>query len=347
MNPDTMPPPTADAPRPTPFDTWRARMMFVLAFAYLLLVAGLVHRATSSQVTQAELDLMYVGMVALWPVFVAEAVWGVMRRDRSKPRRPVVWRAGLVILMPPWRMALTDARTGLVWVPRIGWQEPGKDLFKRLEQAFAGPMVLFALLILPVLVLEYVRAEAVHATAELALALDVSIAVIWVAFATEFVFKASAHPKPFRFAKERWLDVAIVVLPMLEFILTKWADAAPLARLLRLSRAISPEQLARMQRLYRLQGLVTKAWHALLLIEGVARLLGQTPAKRLAKLENRIAEAEEELAGMRKEAEVLRARLAAAPPTEEAQNQPDAVSGGRAGEPSGEVVTASNLPSGP
>jgi hypothetical protein len=134
---------------------------------------------------------------------------------------------------------------------------------------------------------------------------------------------------------------------MLEFVLTKWVDAAPLARLLRLGRAISPEQVARMQRLYRLQGLATKAWHALLLIEGVARLLGQTPAKRLAKLEERMAEAEQDLEEMRKEAEALRARLAAAPPEEEAQNQPDAVSGGRTGEPSGEAVIASNLPSGP
>src|SRR5207248_10746406 len=122
----------------------------------------------------------------------------------------------LVALLPPWRMALADTRTGLVWVPRIGWQRPGKELFKRLEQAFAGPMVLFAFLILPVLALEYFRSEDVHNTPELALALDIGIAVIWVAFATEFVFKASAHPKPLAFAADRWLDVAIVVLPMLE-----------------------------------------------------------------------------------------------------------------------------------
>ncbi len=35
--------------------------------------------------------------------------------------------------------------------------------------------------------------------------------------------------------KERWIDVAIVVIPMLEFV-TKWMDLAPLARLLRLGR---------------------------------------------------------------------------------------------------------------
>ncbi len=318
MTPDTPIP----APTPPPGDTFRARFMFALAFVYLLLVAGVIHRATSKSVSQVELDVMYAGLVALWPIFAFEAAWGVRRRDRAARRRPVVLRAALVALMPPWRMALADPRTGLIWVPRIGWQHPGKELFKRLEKSFAGPMILFAFLILPILVLEYLRGDLVRDTPALTLALDLGIAVVWVAFATEFVFKASAHPKPFTFAKERWLDVAIVVLPMLEFVLTKWVDAAPLARLLRAGRALSPEQIARMQRLYRLQGVATKAWHALLLIEGVSRLLGYTPEKRLAQLEEQMAELEEQLKEAREEADEMRKLIAEKAATEVAKETP-------------------------
>jgi len=284
--------------------------MFVLAFAHLLLVAGLLHRAMTPNVTQWELDAMFVGLVALWPIFAIESAWGVYTRDRSKPVRPVVFHAMLVWLFPSWRMALSDPRTGLVWIPRLGWQEPGKELFKRLDLAFSGPMLLFAFLILPILVLDHISSGTVHHTPALALALDIGIAVIWVAFATEFVFKASIHPHPFSFVKERWLDVAIVVLPMLE-VLTRWADVAPLARLLRLGRALSPEQLARMQRLYRLQGLATKAWQAFLLLGGLSRLLGYTPEKRLAELEAKIAELEEQLKDTRHEADELRTQIAA------------------------------------
>jgi hypothetical protein len=172
-------------------------------------------------------------------------------------------------------------------------------------------MLLFAFLILPILGFEYVQSEQVREIPLLVLALDISIAVVWVAFATEFVFKASVHPKPLTFAKERWLDVAIVVIPTLEFILTKWVDAAPIARLLRLGRALSPEQVARMQRLYRLQGLATKAWHAILLLEGVSRLLGFTPEKRLAQLEEKIADLEEQLKEAREEADEVREQIAA------------------------------------
>ena len=258
---------------PTRFDTVRARFMFLLAFVFLLLIAGLVHRGTQKQVTQQELNIIYAGVLALWPVFVVEAVWGVVRRDRAKPLRPVLLRAFLVVLMPPWRMGQACPRTGLVWLPRIGWAQPGKELYKRVDRGFSGPMLLFAFLILPVLGFEYVRAEQVKNSPALALALHIGIAVIWVAFATEFILEGSVHPNFVKFIKERWLDAAIVILPMLEFILTKWVDAAPLARLLRLGRALSPEQLARMQQMYRLQGLMTKAWQAFLLLGGMGRLV--------------------------------------------------------------------------
>ncbi|MCI0702100.1 MAG: hypothetical protein L0241_13535 [Planctomycetia bacterium] len=314
MNPNTanMPIPVLNAtpPMPTAWDTLRARLMFVLAFVYLIGVAGLIHRAPSKSVTQWELDAMYVGLVALWPIFAVEALWSLWRRDRSKRTKPVLLRAILVMFMPPWRLALTDSRTNLIWIPRLGWQSPGKELFKRLERAFGVPMLLFAFMILPILLLEYLRGDLVRDTHALTLALDIGIAVVWLAFATEFVLKASAHPKPFQFAQDRWLDVAIVVLPMLEFVLTRWVDIAPLARLLRAGRALSPEQIARMQRLYRLQGVATKAWHALLLLEGVRRLLGNTPEKRLAKLEEHIEDLEEQLKETRHEADEMRALIA-------------------------------------
>jgi hypothetical protein len=284
--------------------------MFLLAFGHLLLIAGLLHRATSKSVTAFEVDTMIAGVMALWPIFAFEAFWGVLRRDRSRPLRPVVLRAILVMLFPSWRMALTDPRSGLMWVPRIGWQAPGKELGKRLELAFSGPMLIFAFLILPILGAEYVSSEQVRDLPWFVLALDIGIAVVWVAFATELVFKASAHPRPFTFMRERWLDVAIVVLPMLEFI-SKWLDLAPLARLLRLGRALSPEQLTRMQKLYRLQGLATKAWHAVLMLGFLGRLFGLTPEKRLAQVEERITDLEEQLKEAHAEADELRAKIAA------------------------------------
>lgn len=296
-------------PVPTRAAAVLARVMFALAALDLLLMAGLVHRARETHVSQLELEVLSVGLGALWPVFLVEAAVGLVRRAPARPLRPGVLRALLVGLFPPFRMGSADPRTGLIWLPFLGWNPPGKELYARIDRGFGGPMVVVALLILPVLGFEYFRAEQVAADPWLALALHVGAAVIWVAFALEFILESSAHPRPGRFLKERWLDLAIVVLPALEVILTRVVDAAPLARLLRLGRAVSPENVTALNRAYRLRGVVMKGWQAFVLIGGVNRLLGNVDAKRLAAVEAEIADLEERLADLRKEQAELRAKL--------------------------------------
>lgn len=284
-----------------------ARAMFWIAFLHLLLLSGLALRAGHAQATRPELWVISVGLCVLWPLIAAEAWVAVLIRDRAaRPLRPTVVRAVTITLVPPLRMGMPDPWTGRLWLPSWGWCERGKALEDRLDRAFHKPMLAFAVLILPVLGLEFVRAEEVRSSPILALLLDASVAVIWVAFATEFAIKVSAGRHPLVYCKERWIDLAIVVLPLLEFALSTLADAAPLARLLRLTRAVAPEQLARMGQMYRLRGLLMKGWRALLVMRVVTNLTGNTPERQLRKLEAQIAEAEAVLADLRNQSEELR-----------------------------------------
>jgi voltage-gated potassium channel len=284
--------------------------MFGLAFVHLLLVAGLLHRAHHPEATRTEVQVMGYGLLALWPVIVLETWVAVLIRDRAvRPLRSTVVRAIWITLAPPLRMGMPCPFTGRLWLPGWGRCERGKALEDRLDRAFHKPMLVFAVLILPVLALEFTRVEEVRSSHSLALVLHVSVAVIWVAFAVEFAVKVSAARRPVRYCKERWIDLAIVVLPMLEFALTAVADAAPIARLLRLTRAAAPEQLARMGQMYRLRGLLTKGWRAILMLRLLARLTGGTPEKQLRKLEEQIAEAEASLAELKAQAEVLRRQV--------------------------------------
>jgi hypothetical protein len=75
---------------------------------------------------------------------------------------------------------------------------------------------------------------------------------------------------------------------------------------------LSPEQLARLGQIYRLRGLITKAWGALIVLRVIARVLGRSPEKELRKLEEKISEMEETLARLRNQAEELRAQILAA-----------------------------------
>lgn len=284
---------------------------FLLAGLFLLTAAGFVHRADTGAATQLELDLLAAGVFALWPLLAAEAVLGGLTRSPAVRRRTAWWRVLLVCTCPPARLGWVHPAKGLIWLPRLGWRPPGKPLLKSVDRAVGGPMLVAAFLILPVLAAEQYQPDVLKRNPGLTLALHVGAAAIWAAFAAELVVKASAAPHTGRYFKDRWLDVLIVVLPVLEFALTHWVNAAPLARLLRLGRALSAPQakVGALNRAYRLRGLMTKGWQAFLLLEGVRRLTGGGPDKRLRKLEEQIADAEEALAELRAEAEGLRKRL--------------------------------------
>jgi hypothetical protein len=289
-----------------------APIMFWLSFAYLVAFAGLVHRANQPEATNFELQLIVKCLVGLWPIFVIEAVIAFLRRDRSLPTRRYLPRLLLVGLIPFTRMGWIHPATGMIWLPKLGWHPSGKALLKTLEKVFGIPMLVFAFLILPVLGAEYMAHDTARQSVPgFALAVDLGVAIIWIAFATELVIKAWAAPRTFTYLKEKWLDVAIVVLPTLEVFLTRVVDAAPLARLLRMGRAFSPDQVARLGKVYRLRGLLMKGWHAFLLIEGVARITGRTPEKRLLQIEEQIADLETVLDELRAERDALRERIAA------------------------------------
>jgi hypothetical protein len=293
-------------PRPYPLGP----LMFGLAFVHLLLLAGVLHRAHHPEATLIEVRVMEYGLLALWPVIALETWMAVLIRNRAvRPLRSTVTRAVWITIAPPLRMGMPCPFTGKLWLPGWGWCERGKALEDRLDRAFHKPMLVFAVLILPVLALEFTRVEEVRTNHALALVLHISVAVIWVAFALEFSVKVSAARRPFRYCTERWIDLAIVLLPMLEFALSEVADAAPIARLLRLTRAVAPEQLARMGQMYRLRGLLTKGWRAVLVLRIVAKVTGNTPEKQLRALEQQIADAESSLADLRAQAEALRRQV--------------------------------------
>jgi hypothetical protein len=291
------PPPSVDRLAP---------VMFGLAAVMLVTVAGLIHRATERVVTPAEVRLMGLALWVVWPLLAVEAVGAAVRRSPAVKRRTAYLRAALVVVFPPARLAWVHPATDQIWLPRFGWRSPGKQLLKELDKRFGVPMLIAAFLILPVLAVELYQPAWLTDNPRLSLALDVAIAVIWIAFAAELILKASAAPHTRQYLLEKWVDVAIVALPLLEFALASWADAGPLARLVRLSRAVGPKQVAALSKVYRFRGLMAKGWQAFLLLGGVGRLLGGGRKARLAAVEARIALLEEELADLRAEADELR-----------------------------------------
>ncbi len=242
----------------------------------------------------------------LWPFFIIEYCLQYLLRDRAIP----FWRRryfGLFICFcPPLRLcARNHDRDGQVWLPLLGWQEVNDDLQSRLEKIFAIPMILIALMILPVLLVEFRFQEQMAAHLWLRLLLHVSTGLIWFAFAAAFIVMASLADKKLRYCREHWLDLAIILLPLISFL-----RSLRIVRATRLARMAKVQQLTRMSRLYRLRGLAMRGFRALLMLQLLNRLLGISPEKRLRKYQAQLREKEKEIVTLRHAIKELESEIA-------------------------------------
>ncbi len=286
--------------------TWENRMagpMFFLALLFLVVLAGLIHRYPRLGPTDLETYLIEGALGFLWLLFLLEAALRFRLRDRARPAWKALLAATACALLPPLRMGCGgQARPHHLWLPGLGWREIDRHLRTTLERAFGAPMILVALMVLPLLAFEYCEAETIRASPVLALCLDVGTSIIWLAFALELILMVAVSDRPWRYVFHHWIDVAIVLLPAVELL--------PAFRLVRLGRALRAEQLLRWGRLHRLQALVARAWRAFVLLQIVQRLAGRSPARQLEKLQELLHAQEEAVEDLRREIAEVEKRIA-------------------------------------
>jgi hypothetical protein len=286
-------------PARTPFletlDRLLAPIMFYLAAVFLILAAGVIHRLGHIDLGALEADLILWGLVVLWPLFVLEGLLrlAVCRRpETSRWRRLAVFLG--VCLFPPFRLGgRAYADVGTTWLPGLGLSKVDRILRIRLERFFSVPMIIIAFLVLPFLAMEYFWLETVRAHFGLSLLLDIGTSVIWLAFALEVIIMVSATEQRLRYCLANWMDLAVVFLPLLDFL--------PILRLVRMTELLELQQVSRLGRLYRLRGLISKIWRLLLLLELIQHLLGHYREKRLVRLKDLLAARLEEVGELRAE----------------------------------------------
>jgi voltage-gated potassium channel len=288
--------------------------MFALSLFFLAMIALLITAQMSlepigatgetagaaaiDRVLQAVQSAALILLLAIWPVFIAEQL--LDKSSRSRARRLVV------CLVPPLRMAvISPEHNGSIWLPRLGWQQPGRALSRQLERALSKPMLVVALLILPVLLVEFGMGQLVAETPALRLLLHVATGLIWLAFTAEFIVMMGATDRKLRYVKSHWIDLAIIILPLISFLRG--------IRVLRIARIARLQQVAKMTRVYRMRGLLMKTMRALMLLEVVHRLLGGNSQRKLAQLKLQYQEQLEDLQELKAEIDSLETELQAQP----------------------------------
>lgn len=280
-----------------------AMPMFLLTLLFVGMIAGLIvtwfdipRMSELHSVVESTNDTRGFGQVCsvllllIWPIYFIEFAYfyreqfigGIKRRDTF----PVSQFA--VCLVPPLRLGLANSyKDNQLWLPRFGWRQPGRQLIRDIEAVISKPMLVIAFLILPVLLLEYAFDGFLVKYPWLLIILHACTGFIWWCFACEFIVMVGASKRKFQYVKKNWLDLAIILLPLISFLRS--------IRMLRLARFARVQQVTKITRMYRMRGLFYKALRGLLLTTAIRRILRISPEKTLDNLNRQRAVKQQEL----------------------------------------------------
>ncbi|MEM9366044.1 MAG: potassium channel protein [Planctomycetota bacterium] len=246
------------------------------------------------------LEWITLGVVAfIWPFVITESLYHWVIRPKTRSLRWFHFYGLLFCICPSLRIAARSVEMQRrLWLPSYGWQTATQRLSRRLARRFSLPMIGIALLILPVLIVEYFLKDQIARYAWLRVALHISTGVIWFAFALEFILMVSIANKKLAYIKEHWVDLVIILLPFIAFL-----RSLQVMRGTRLAKLAKLPMLTKLVRVYRLRGTAIKAFRALIVLEVVKRLVHIPPERQLARLR-------ETLGNIRREERYVRIAIA-------------------------------------
>lgn len=152
-----------------------------------------------------------------------------------------------------------------LYIPTYGYIDAGDEERVRVDDLFNVPMIVLALLTLPLLAAEHFLGPDSLDKPVLQFVMQAALGFIWLAFLVEFVVKISIAPSRVKYATQNWVDIVIILLPMLRVFRA--------ARIIRAGRAV---KVARAARLYRLRGLGLKLFRT-----GLPLILSLSFVKRI------------------------------------------------------------------
>jgi len=264
------------------YDARLAPYAFYLGVASLLLIGAAVTALTEEQLSPLFQRLLpwlmgVTGLAYLLNAVDIGVLFYLRSRSHQKLNGAVKLRRLLSLLFPPLRMGSRDVVEGKsVWIPAWHWCKVNEGLFLELKRRFVLPMIAIALLIVPVLIIEwkfldYIKNE--MPSLRIDLILESVQTFIWCAFTFEFLLMISVSDRKLHYVRKNWIDLLIILLPFVSFL-----------RTLRIS------QIARLKyatRSFKLRGVVTKARQGLIFVDFLQRIFRLRPeseAKRLYRL---------------------------------------------------------------
>jgi len=223
--------------------------------------------------------------LAMYPIFWAEALWHFAI---DSPRK---WKTLYACVLPPLRLARRDMEDGSrMWLPILGWRHIDEGLHEEVERDLSVPMIIVAVMILPLLAIDFVWAEQLERSRTLQVIVETGYSITWLAFTMEFIVMFSIVDKKFHYLKTHWVDLLIICLPLIAFL-----------RAFRVTQLLRLQQVTRATRVYRMRGLALRVWRGLLAMDVISRLARLTPEAKIESLRKLIQEKQREIESLEEE----------------------------------------------
>lgn len=247
-------------------------IMLILAGSIILLLTGGTEIGQFAPLSQILFNLYLV----LWVFFLVDfgiTCYLAYKESAVMHKGEFIFRL-FALIFPPLRIGsrkITDSN--YIWLPIWGWSKANYALFDQLRKSFSLPMIIIALLIIPVLIVEWKFYDHVvlnFPNFDLDLWMQLVQAFIWIAFTFEFILMFSVTNEKFDYCKRNWIDILIILLPLISFFRT--------LRLIRLAR------LNHLARGYKLRGILMKAKQGLVLADAIQRIIYPNPKIHIRSL---------------------------------------------------------------
>ncbi|SHM61336.1 voltage-gated potassium channel [Cyclobacterium lianum] len=261
---------------------YTAAPVFFLSLLMLVITAAIINNFSFDE-QGFQINTFIAKLAALfgilWLAYLADffVILFLASRTRSRIAQSAFVPKLLSLIFPPTGIGLRHLETPeRTWLPYHHWSKCNEGLFNRLKEQFSIPMIVIALLIIPVLLIEWQFYDQVEnwLNTDLSFVLDMVQGFIWLAFAFEFILLVSITNDKFTYIKKNWIDLLIILLPFVSFIRTL--------------RIVKVARLTHLARGYKLRALLMKARQGLIFASFFYRLLAIKPDFQLRKLKKKL-----------------------------------------------------------
>lgn len=270
------------------YDSFIRPLFFFLSLLMLILAAAILNTISHDPENLGVIifqDIVVRIYLIGWLLYLLDffILLYLARKTKNKLATSEFIFRSLALIFPPLRLASRHIqKVELTWLPFNGWCKSNEGLQKHLKHRFSIPMIVIALLIIPVLLIEWKLYDEVSAylNTDLSFWLDIVQAFIWMAFAFEFILMFSISTDKLEYTKQNWIDLLIILLPFISFI--------------RSMRIIKIARLGQVARGYKLRALLMKARQGFIFASFFYRILTLKPGFQIKNLKKKLEKNQKE-----------------------------------------------------